>query len=195
VAKGPRVVEVDYEKTYVDVCADFIRSVAGSSHSLDIMLVPWASTPPQSTPQTTLPSWIPHISGRAYELSPHSNVYQRVRANPLVGTPGAGPCTYRASGRIPAHSSPSDRQGEFTVRGFSLGVVDSVGDKATHGSIPSSWLDLVGWQEASSPLPQAFWRTLVADRDLDGRSPPPAHFPLACKWAFKRRTQDYDLIT
>ena len=195
----PKPIEVDYDKEIFDVYRDFLEFVITRSRSLDILCRPWAPPPSRDRPEEFLPSWIPQLSGSAYALVPHTMVYQRVRADPLVGIPGTGIRPYSACGKQRAYNADTTKPflvgRSLLARGFVLDELDKVLDKATHASIPSSWLDLVDWQDHSMPLPSRFWRTLVADRDLDGLSMPPAYFPLACKWAFDRRTRNYDLST
>ena len=198
----PETIEVDYDKPIFEVYRDFLKFVITRSRSLDILCRPWAPSIATDRPDEFLPSWIPQLSGSPYALVPHTMVYQRVRADPLVGTPGTGIRPYNACGKQRAHNTDSrDSTPPFIVgrslltRGFVLDELDNALDRAAYGNIPSSWLTLVGWQDHSQPLPSRFWRTLVADRDLDGISRPPAHFPLACQWAFKSRTPNYDLNT
>ena len=116
-----------------------------------------------------------------------------------MGTPGTGSRPYSACGKQRAYNTDSSEPfivgRSLLTKGFVLDALDRVEDKATHGAIPSSWLDLVDWQDHNTDLPSRFWRLLVGDRDLDGLSRPPAYFPLACKWAFSRRTALYDLST
>lgn len=130
-----------------------------------------------------MPSWVPSITGRAYELTPHTKVYQRVQADTLVGTPGTGFRPYNASRKKRADRTDPNQANDFIVgrslvtKGFLLDVIDRVGDKATLGSIPSSWLEFVGWQNPKSTLPEKSWRTLVADRGVEGHSAPSGLFP------------------
>jgi len=75
-------------------------------------------------------------------------IYHRVRADPLVGTPGLGIRRYNASGKSRAYW----RQEQIVVdcallgRGFVLGRIDTLGDRAyseTHSGIMARhrWLD------------------------------------------------------
>ena len=195
----PKPIEVDYDKDIFEVYREFLEFVITRSRSLDVICRPWAPPPAKDRLDEILPSWIPQLSGSPYALVPHTMVYQRVRADPLVGIPGTGIRPYNACGKQRAYNTDSAKpfivNRSLVARGFVLDELGKILDKAAHGSIPSSWLDLVDWQDHSRPLPSRFWQTLVADKDLDGISLPPAHFPLACKWAFSRRTQNYDLNT
>ena len=197
-APEPKSIEVDYKKSVLEVCRDFLQFAISRSRSLDIIARPWAPSSPQGEP---MPSWVPPITGRAYELNPSLKVYQRVQADTLVGTPGTGFRPYNASGKKRADRTDPSQPNDFIVgrslvtKGFLLDVIDRTGDKATVGSIPSSWLDFVGWQDPKKTLPDKFWRTLVADRGIDGHSPPAAYFPLACRWMFGRSAPGRDLDT
>jgi hypothetical protein len=81
------------------------------------------------------------------------------------------------------------------VKGF---VLDSIKEKkamALQGNIPQEWLGMAGWKDTSTSLPpDAFWRTLVANRGHDGGNPP-LYWQLTCKRAFARRPTDGDLNT
>ena len=197
-APEPKTIVVDYKKTVFEVCKDFLQFAISRSRSLDIIARPWAPSVPQGEP---MPTWIPSITGRAYKMNPHWKVYQRVQADTLVGTPGTGFRPYNASGKKRADRTDPTQANDFIVgrslvtKGFLLDVTDRIGDKATVGSIPSSWLDFVGWQDPKQPLPDKFWRTLVGDRGIDGHSPPAAYFPLACRWMFGRSAPGSDLDT
>jgi hypothetical protein len=194
----PDPIQVDYEKSTYDVCKDFVEFVVRRSKSLDIICVPWAPSPSKEKKEPEMPSWIPHISGRPFKLRPHMKVYNRVAADPLVGTPGRGVRSYWACGKTRAHNTDAKNlivNRALATFGFVLDVIEKVAAEATGGIIPSSWLDLLGSADSTGALPQNFWRTIVADRDVGGRKPPPAYFPLACKWAFDRRAKGFHLDT
>jgi hypothetical protein len=55
-------------------------------------------------------------------------------------------------------------------------------------------LSLAGWKNGSGPPPNAFWRTIVADRGPNGGNPPP-YYQVACQQAFDQRATDDDLNT
>jgi len=58
------------------------------------------------------------------------------------------------------------------IRGFKMDEVKEVLDASQGGNIPKSWLDLAGWTDHTENPPDAFWRTIVADRGRDNRNPP-----------------------
>lgn len=57
------------------------------------------------------------------------------------------------------------------VRGFELDKVSEIAGSDSFGNIPGSWMDL-GWRDQTASTPEAFWRTLVADRAPNGLNVP-----------------------
>ena len=62
------------------------------------------------------------------------------------------------------------------------------------GNVPLQWMELAGWQDSSVSPPDAFWRTLIADRDAGGGNPP-LYYEIACQQAFAQRAAEDDLNT
>jgi hypothetical protein len=58
------------------------------------------------------------------------------------------------------------------VKGWKIGTVGTLGERAMEGTIPSGWFRMANWHERRQPVPEAFWRTLVADRGADGGNAP-----------------------
>jgi hypothetical protein len=184
----PEPIIVDYNTEVYEVCKQFLDFAITRSKSLDILCHPWAPEPPVGEPE--LPSWISQISGAPFDKKPGRNSYGRVRADPLVGTPGNGPRNYNASGKTKAYPSRGFIKGKtLIVTGFVLDAIHVMKSPAYEGVIPFKWLDLVGWSGPPDPVPDTFWRTLVADRGPGGQKQPPAYFPLACKWVFEKRSK------
>ena len=81
------------------------------------------------------------------------------------------------------------------MKGF---VLDSIKVKkafAQQGNVPQEWLELGRWKDTSAGLPpDAYWRTLVADRGPDGGNPP-LYWQLACEQAYTQRPAGDDLNT
>ena len=203
-------ITVDYEKSIFEVCKDFLQHVIGRSRSLDIICVPWAPNwTPDPDPENRLPpapSWIKPVSGRPYGLRYRNqgHTYGRKWADPLVGTPGTGYQNYSASGKTRAYCGIPGPPGEppqliidcsLMTCGFILDTIEDMEPQAMNAVIPSSWLRTAGWPDKSQPVPDRFWRTLVADRATDGPNPAPGYFKLACKWAFSRIEDDANLDT
>jgi hypothetical protein len=156
----------DYKKPLHQVCIDVIDETIQTSQSLNIICRPWAPV------FHGLPSWIPQASGLPFAID-SSHVYVRRCADPLVGFPQQR--TYNACGsKLPA-AKVFRSSGELllqnntilSVRGLQLPNIEWVGDPATAGRIPSSWVAL------RVVMRDQFWRTLVANRDQNGNMPPP----------------------
>jgi Heterokaryon incompatibility protein (HET) len=198
-------ITVDYEKSIFEVCKDFLEHVIGRSRSLDIICVPWApkwtkdSDLRKNLPQ--MPSWIKPVSGRPFGLESRNqgHTYGRKWADPLVGTPGTGYQNYSASGKTRAYRGSGEppqliRDYSLITCGFILDTIEDM-EPSMNAIIPSSWLRTAGWSDTSEPVPDRFWRTLVADRATEGPNPAPGYFSLACKWAFGRIEDDANLDT
>jgi hypothetical protein len=188
---------VDYDKSFFEVCKDFLEFTIESSQSLDMICRPWAPTP--LTKDETLPSWIPTVRGAPYR--PGANRYHnRVNADNLVGVPSTGKRNYNAARKYPLKKTwrigksgtPEDKS--LFVSGFILGSINDKALPAQQGNIPASWLRLAGWKNGDGPPPNAFWRTIVADRGPNGGNPPP-YYQVACQQAFDQRATDDDLNT
>ncbi|KAF2120188.1 heterokaryon incompatibility protein-domain-containing protein [Lophiotrema nucula] len=145
-----------------------------------------------------LPSWVPQLSGAPYgmytdagEDGPRMN---RKNADPLVGLPSLTHRNYSAAEtkKIDMRSlkfrkrtglkKQSDHYSMY-VNGFQLDTIAEVEEVARNGQIPREWADLAGWQDAKGAPPEAFWRTLVADRGRDGKNPP-VYYSRACEESF-----------
>jgi len=112
-----------------------------------------------------------------------------VHAGPLVGAPGNGPRIYNASGKTKPYPNQQFIIGRtLLVTRFVLDAIKIKQSPATRGIIPSDWIKLARWPGSPEAVPDKFWRTLVADR---GHKPPPAYFPLACKWERREWTVRY----
>lgn len=190
----PHSIMVDYDADIYDVFKQFLDFAMSRSRSLDIICHPWAPEPPPRSP--SLPTWIPQLSSAPFERRPGQNSYSRVRADSLVGTPGLGARNYNASGKTKMYP-PRDfiRERTLIATGFVLDYIKTCKNPAVEGIIPSGWLELVDWPGPPEPVPDRFWRTLVADRGPGGEKYPPAYFPLACKWVFEQRSRRANINT
>jgi hypothetical protein len=190
----PEPIIVDYKLEVYEVCRQFLEFAVMRSKSLDIICYPWAPEPPKT--ESALPSWITRVSSSPFERDIVQNTYTRVHANPLVGTPGNGARSYNASGKTKPYPSRGFIAGRtMLVTGFVLDAIKVKTSPATGGDIPPDWLNLVKWAGSPDPVPDRFWRTLVADRGEGGNRPPPAYFPLACKWVFEHSGESSRLST
>jgi len=108
IMEDPRI-SPDYDKTLLDVYADFMNYCIERSHSLDILCRYWAPLPKPLTPEQALkqgnsrrdreeemPTWIPFISRSAFG-EPHAVLGGRVNGDSFVGGPERkGQQTYNA---------------------------------------------------------------------------------------------------
>jgi Heterokaryon incompatibility protein (HET) len=190
----PEPIIVDYKKEFYEVCREYLEFAMMRSRSLDTLCHPWAPEPPNNEPE--LPSWISRLSGAPFDKRPGHNSYGRVQADPLVGSPGSGSRNYNASGKTKIYPSRGFINGRtLIVTGFALDAIGVMKSPAYEGIIPPTWQDLVGWPGPPDPVPDRFWRTLVADRGPGGQKQPPAYFPLACKWVFEQKSRRASLNT
>ena len=218
--KGPELlIEIDYGKPVYEVCQDFLCHVFSRFGYIDMMCRPWAPEPDDTlVPPWNPPSWMMTLKDNvSFELD-SERVYRRTKADPLVGFPGLNiKRNYNASGASRAFKETlNERKDGFIyqpvfgekqslrLKGFEVAKVWKISDAAAHGHIPGEWLDLIPlvkpftkWnhQSVRERPPAVFWRTLVADRGLDGMSLPPRHFEMACKWVFKKVTRNQGLNT
>lgn len=151
----------------------------------------------------TLPSWVCRTSEAAFSLYRHPGMHKlgrigRMNADPLVGLPEDGHKKYSAahnekvdfdSGRrLRFRKRPSSGHCSLFTEGFILAKIGTVAEPARLGSIPKTWTDVAGWQNAvdgQTDPPVEFWRTLVADRGKDGRNPP-YYYATACRESVRR---------
>jgi hypothetical protein len=153
-----------------------------------------------------LPSWIPGLSGAAFEMEEHPTAglrMERQNADALVGLPDeAGRRNYTAAGDLDLDldklefrkwttlKKPNSSYPEYSmfVRGFILDQVATVEHLAANGNIPYRWLTAGGWFDTDKNPPDDFWRTLVADRAQNGHNPP-TYFPRACKESMRYKAK------
>jgi hypothetical protein len=92
----PRITP-DYDKSLMDVCADFMEYCIEQSHSLDILCRQWAPPPRKKTwheilqpggesqTEEKMPTWIPSIKGNAFG-GPEDALRGRLNGDSFVGT-------------------------------------------------------------------------------------------------------------
>ncbi|OQN95888.1 hypothetical protein B0A48_18173 [Cryoendolithus antarcticus] len=88
------------------------------------------------------------------------------------------------------------------VAGFILDTLEHIEAVSQVGTIPGEWLEYAKWEqrdgEKNAPPDheawETFWRTLVADRDQDGRNAP-AYFERACRMVFISEPQNNKIDT
>lgn len=185
---------VDYRKPFTAIAIDFLKFVFDTSKSLDMICRPWAPLDAVSS----LPSWMLTLEGETHVQRRDNKTMVRRRADVLVGHPGES--HYSASGRYPpTHNIMFDKdipnsKAVLAVAGFPLDKIARRDDAASMAVVPETWFELGGWDvRQSATPPESFWRTMVADRDGEGRSPP-AWYPLACKHALSYWHDESDAI-
>ncbi|CAG1996140.1 unnamed protein product [Fusarium graminearum] len=168
---------MDYNKSEIAVYQDFTKFCVRSSQSLDVICRPWAMPPEK---KATLPSWIPVLAKS--EFGAPEEVYTgRKNGDGLVGPVGSP--NYEASGKrkcnpaFETHGMNAQHsEAEVLVtEGFKLARIKKLSTRNTGGVILHESLNMLGWkgfQQDSDGVPSEVWRTLVADRDLQGRIAP-----------------------
>jgi hypothetical protein len=103
----------------------------------------------------------------------------RANADSLVGNPQDGHRNYSAAQTNPVdldtlkfRKRHMSAHYSLYIRGFELDTVVEVLDASQGGNIPESWLTMAEWTDYTEDPPDAFWRTMVADRGRDNRNPP-----------------------
>lgn len=153
-----------------------------------------------------LPSWILQVTQAAFG-TPEDSLNGRKNGDSLVGLPtrkfynaSAGKmafCEFRTTDRN------IQRTRNFTepykwilvVRGFQLGKITKRSAACAEGIIWKECLEMGGWQEEESGAwPDRLWRTLVADRGLDGNNPP-CWYRRACVHCLANVTNNGNLDT
>ena len=165
--------EVDYSKSYVDICQQFIdfaiHQQAEKTRALDIICRPWAPPsgskravsgarkPGQADPADEeskqveqLPSWVPKLSGAAYGMFRHPDLEMKMgrqNADSLVGLPSSNQRNYSAAG----DREISDTHPRFKKRDsfYSMSVIGFILDKVKEVERPSQNGNIPGkWLEA-----------------------------------------------
>jgi len=175
----PKDFIVDYNKGVVEVYEHFLGFCMERSQSLDMICWPWA--PDNVSNKYKLPTWIPTLSKSSFAKTTKAYCH-RVNADPLVGQPGEWPKLYSASKGYEAFWKFED--GSLIVRGFEIGRIMTMKDVARR-NIHRSWRDTVGWTQLQDELPSEFWKTLVGNRNSQGKRPP-RFWGRVCKEAFEK---------
>ncbi|KIW07589.1 uncharacterized protein PV09_01541 [Verruconis gallopava] len=201
---------VDYKQEIVDVYKDFVLFAirkAEKSRALDIICRPWAqevSDEDGGSDKMPLPSWICTLRNAPYDVSQRPNLGERMarkNADPLVGMPDIAGRNYTAAGSKSITASEfkfkkGDGYYSMFVQGFVLDEItrgESNVGTSDSGSIPRTWRSFMH-SGTQNRVEEDFWRTLVADRGPDGKSPP-AYYRRACEEVFKTGHKDGPIQT
>ncbi len=146
-------------------------------------------------PSSTLPSWIPDLSGASFVMIEHENKtagerMARQNADPLVGMPGDEHRSYAAAESKPVSEDKlrwrnKGRYYSMFVEGFLFDEIKTQKETSRAGLIPETWLEIADWDNLDDNPPEPFWRTLVADRGPHGQNTL-SFYPRACKLAMKK---------
>jgi hypothetical protein len=196
---------VDYDLDPLVLFKKFVKMTMKKSGTMDILCRPWAPVEGRYTSggatefkSPPLPSWIPTLDRKPFQPDKHKRMI-RVNPDPLVGPPVKRQKYNNASGAreiqfmIDLADQSSNR---LTVKGFVLDTVGQIWDAANFGNVPGRWLKAAGnWMSEDEPPPRELWRTLVADRGVNGYDPPDLWYPLVLQTAVKQSGIDYGFLT
>jgi hypothetical protein len=159
---------IDYSASVVDVYQLFVVHAIESSQSLDIICRHWAN----SASNCNLPTWVRPLE---CALPLGSNIADRLNADSLVGLPRHN--LYNASrGTMPTFTISSPKSPEsprsLFVWGLHIDTISHLSPRAEDGIIHYEWLELGKCDITHEKVPEAFWRTLVADRGPNGSFTP-----------------------
>lgn len=182
-------IEPDYDKSVLDVYADFVSHCICHSGSLDVLCRPWAPVPSRRplisgikigvAQDQPLPSWIA-TRDRLPFGDPSLRLTQRVHGKALVDSSSkrAYTCHLRTlpQARI-GRDSGLHCNGSLHVKGLILGKVVRVSMRMANAMITKDCLQILcSPQDAGSSrpgsVPATIWRTLCADRDDKGEEAP-----------------------
>lgn len=168
-----------------------------------------------------LASWMPTTKELAFD---YTQSYERKNGDCLVGGPdcpiysatkcfktetrfGESKAKHKRSKResgdvsqvIPSAISKRVSDGTLHAKGIQLDIIETL-TMPYHGIITENWLLMGGWSGrrfrwmGQQTIPDAFWRTMVADRDDSGTSFKP-DFREACKQAVIARDEHNNIHT
>lgn len=189
---------VDYSLPFDEISRGFVAFCIKSARSLDIICRPWAPIPSyyhssSGISQQRLSSWACTLDDSVFEIREDGH-HVRKRGDSFVGMPGRP--IYQASkgfpffpfdsssslrrdseaylemARFPVDATWTFKAPRMEVKGLRIGTIQALGERAMEGTIPSGWFLMAQWPQRRSPVPEAFHRTLVADRSANGGNPP-----------------------
>ena len=214
---GTNKIQVDYSKEPRDLFRDVTEYIVTCSGSLDIICRPWAPKAGLPSWIPTIEKLPYRLKRRPKTITPSEEIIEGIRSaalgkkppgisaqstfpeyirqngSVLVGTPDSK--RYSACGQYSSRRHVEFRaegsQLVLSAQGILVGNICVLGGECINGNIPSRWMELGMWDELDSqPVPQAFWRTIVADRGSDGISAP-GWYKRACEFAFRRNINNH----
>jgi hypothetical protein len=186
---------IDYNRPFHEIARGFVASCIKSSNSLDVICRPWAPVQNyyhSNFESQVLSSWACTMEDSVFEIRadgpyvrkrgdsfvgiPGRPIYQASRGFPFfffdLGRPQENPSSYLEMARFLEYTPRFFRSPKMNVKGWKIGTVGTLGERAMEGTIPSGWFGMANWYERRRPVPEAFWRTLVVDRGADGGNAP-----------------------
>ncbi|GCB17448.1 heterokaryon incompatibility protein 6, OR allele [Aspergillus awamori] len=176
---------VDYGTPIPTVFSQFTQYCVETSGSLDIICRPWAKLPKfqkrsllraseECLNDCLLPSWVPLLENAEFG-GPGQSHMGRKNGRSFVGT--VGQPIYNTSNNMQAkdHIEFGKNPISMKVRGLLLGTVEEVSPRCSGGVVFQESLRLGGWEgidKGPKVVPAKIWRTLIANRTLNGLSPP-----------------------
>ena len=181
----PRATEIHYDRSFAETAMDFVLYTISTSKSVDVICRAWAPV----SEEHHLPSWIKSLQHAEFGIDPLGDPV-RLNAEPLTSLRGLERQRYSAGGSF--QTMPKKLGSTLIIKGSTLGTVSRVELPAALGNIPWEWLELGGWKEPDEPFPAHLWRTLVADRGIDGENAP-LWYKLAWEHGFSRSIKRGDI--
>jgi hypothetical protein len=176
----------DYSRPTVQIFSEFVGYCIEKSLSLDIICRTWARWP-QNAWKNTLPSWIGVVSSSQQAES--SSPDQAVGKRSFVGPPQDP--TYAASRGTAMTWKITGNS--LHVTGVILGKVQTLSARVNGDTVPEDCLQMLGWNGSlDEGVPDALWRSLVANRTSAGRMVP-SWYRRACALALTKLTDYGDL--
>ena len=183
---------VNYNWIYPDVCKNYIASAIQTSGSLDVLFRPWEHYKEgiELFPGG-VPSWLPQKQSFTFGRS-ELGKYARINADVLVGPPEPGKRYYNACDSVAVTKActfgTGTKNNSILVEGLIVDVITGKKTFARPGGeyslisdgVPDEWRAAGGWLPSAKEPPDAYWRTLVADRGPNGRAAPD-FYPAACR--------------
>ena len=183
-------IPIDYNWVYLDLCKNYIASAIQTSGSLDVLFRPWEHYQEGTKVfPGGVPSWLPQKWSITFGRSIYGK-YARINADVLVGPPEHG--KYNACGSVAVTNEcrfgTGMKKNSMFVEGLIVDVITKKQTFARPGGeyslisdgIPDEWRAAGGWLPSAEDPPDAYWRTLVADRGPNG-SATPDFYPVACR--------------
>ena len=160
--------DVDYNKSFVEICVEFFVKIITRTRSLDLLCHTWARVKADES----CPSWLRKSEVPRGRSVPHS----------LLGLPvlsHKSRSNYNACGGLPAvflhdvEKTTASGLSVLSVLGFHIGSIESVHDEShtDFWIIPQSWRQLLTSADSQALLDQS-WKLLVANRDNRFDEPP-----------------------